>query len=380
MLIGIDASRAIKQHKTGVEWYAYHVIEDLVKIDTANQFVLYCDKTPDAWLKKIGERPNVKIKRLGWPLKYFWTQGRLSLEMLLRAPDILFISASAMPVIHPENTVVAIHDVGFMAYPQSYGHWQRWYQKFSTRFTVKYAAKIITISEFSQREIIKYFKADERKISVTYLGYDKERFNGDVETRHASSLRKKYDITPPYFLFVGRLEHKKNILGLIKAFSLLSHEVQLVLAGSPGYGWLEAEKIIKEKNLQSDIVVTGYVPEADLPALYRGATALVFPSFYEGFGLPILEAFASGTPVICSNAASLPEVAGAAALYVEPNNIKALADAMTQVLTHETLRRELTYKGREQVERFLWEKCGRELAEVFTEMAKKQKNKKTNQV
>jgi len=365
MIIGIDASRATKLNKTGVEWYAYHVIENLVKIDSQNNFVLYIKDQPDEWLKKIGERANVKIKRLRWPFKFLWTQKRLSWEMLLNPPDVLFIPASAIPFIHPKNTIVTIHDVGFMAYPQSYDRWQRWYQTWSTRLAIKHAKKIITISEFSKQEIIKYFitplvpplgkgggnSAD--KIVVTYLGYDKKKFNTDAARN--DDVLKKYSITRPYLLFVGRLERKKNIAGLVRAFG---GGVTLVLAGRPGYGWSEAEKIIADKNLQKNIIITGYVSEEDLPALYRGATALVFPSFYEGFGLPVLEAFACGTPVICSNAASLPEIAGEAALLVAPDDANAIAEAMERIVINETLRGELTYKGRERLQRFNWQRCG----------------------
>ena len=378
MIIGIDASRAIKQNKTGVEWYAYYVISELVKLDTQNQFVLYIEDEPDEWLKKTSERKNIKIKQSRWPFKFLWTQGRLSLEMLFNAPDVLFIPASAMPIIHPQNTVAVIHDIGFMRYPEVYGKWQKFYLKWSTRFAVKHAKKIITISEFSKKEIIKYFSAAADKIFVTHLGYDAEKFNNTAETQNFASLRdvlKKYNIVQPYILSVGRLEYKKNTDGLIKAFATLKGrdaiyrvstvETKLVLAGRPGFGFVEIEKLIKENNLENDVIILNYVDDNDLPYLYNGAAALIFPSRYEGFGLPVLEAFACGTPVICSNAASLPEVAGKAAVLVEPDNTEALAAAIENVLADETVRTELTYKGSEQTKRFSWEKCGTETLDVL---------------
>ena len=257
MIIGIDASRAAKQNKTGVEWYAYHVIENLVKLDTSDQFVLYIQNEPDAWLKKIGERANVKVKRLRWPVKFLWTQGRLSLEMLLHPPQALFIPASAVPVIHPRNTVAAIHDVGFMTYPKVYGRWQRWYLKWSTKFAAKRAKTITTISEFSKRELVKYFAADHNKISVTPLGYDAAKFKIIENREEINNVLAKYNISQPFILSVGRLERKKNVDGLVKALAILqntpfysppsqggeSRGYKLVLAGSPGYGWQEIEKI-----------------------------------------------------------------------------------------------------------------------------------------
>ena len=419
MIIGIDASRATREQKTGVEWYAHHVIENLVKLDVQNQFVLYCDKKPDDWLKKLGERPNVKIKYLRWPFKFFWTQGRLSLEMLLcklhgiparlaaclpvgrvgmafagmtkERPDVLFIPASAMPIIHPKNTVAAIHDVGFMQYPESYGRRQRRYLKWSTRFAVKYAKKIITISEFSKQELVKYFfipsyspplKEGENladKVFVTHLGYDATKFKV-IENREAvNNVLAKYGISQPFVLSVGRLEYKKNTGGLIKAWTMLKNTPsssspgvgggghKLVLAGSPGYGWPEIEKLIKKNNLQNNIIILNYVSHNDLPYLYNGATALVFPSLYEGFGLPILEAFACGTPVIAAQAGSLPEVGGEAVLYVNPDDIEALAQAMGNILKDANLRQELINKGRERAEQFEWEKCARETLHILND-------------
>jgi len=325
----------------------------------------------------------------------------LSLEMLFNTPssakapagkpDVLFIPASAMPIIHPKNIVAAIHDVGFMEYPEVYGKWQKFYLKWSTRFAVKRAKKIITISEFSKQEIIKYFltpsysppcKGGEslaHRIFVTHLGYDADKFNNTIETQNFASLQKKYNISRPYLLSVGRLEKKKNTDGLIRAFSLLKNTpsyspssqgggsggYKLVLAGRPGFGFAEIKKLIKENNLEKDIIILNYVSDNDLPYLYNAAAALVFSSRYEGFGLPILEAFACGTPVICAKTASLPEVAGEAALYFDPDDINALAKAMRMILTDENLRQELINKGRERVRQFRWEKCAQETREIL---------------
>jgi glycosyltransferase involved in cell wall biosynthesis len=376
MLIGIDASRAIKQNKTGVEWYAYYVIENLIKIDSQNQYILYCAAKPNEWLKKLGERKNIKIKRLRWPFKFFWTQGRLSLEMLFNAPDVLFIPASAMPIIHPQNTVAVIHDVGFISYPEAYSKWQKFYLNWSTRFAVRHARKIITISEFSKQEIIKYFQADEKKISVTLLGYDAEKFKIIENREEINAVLIKFNIKRPYILSVGRLECKKNTDGLIKAFALLkrrdaiyrvsTNAIKLVLAGSPGFGFAEIKKLIKENNLQDDIIILNYVSDNDLLYLYNGAQAFVFPSRYEGFGLPILEAFASGTPVVCANTTSLPEVADNAALYFNPNDIDAMVKAMREVLTNENLRQNLINKGRERAARFSREKCAEQTFKHLT--------------
>jgi len=408
MKIGIDASRAIKKNKTGVEWYAYHVINELIKIDNDNQYILYCQAEPDKWLKKIGERDNVEIKKLRWTFKFFWTQGRLSFEMLLQKfygifvtgrhgipayagmtekkgmtekaemakktkvkknkLDILFVPASAMPFVHPKNTITTIHDVGFMKFPKAYGKWQRLYLKWSTKFAVKNAKKIITISEFSKNEIIKYFQADENKIFVTHLGYDERRFN-TVETLHATSLcgvLTKYKITKPYILYVGRLETKKNILNIVKAFSAFNNnDYQLVLAGSVGYGFDETRDFIKKNKLADKVVITGYVSAEDLPVLYKNAKLFLFPSLYEGFGLPVLEAFACGVPVICSNTTALAEIGVGAAALVSPHDYKKIAEKMTEILTNERLSDDFAYKGLQKSNDFSWKKCSEKILKVL---------------
>ena len=369
MIIGIDASRAMRKQKTGVERYAYHVINELVKFDSKNQYVLYTDQKPDEWLTDLAKKSNVTVKHLRWPFKFLWTQARLSGEMFFHPPEVLFISASALPVIHPKNTVTAIHDVGFMETPESYSRRQRLYLRWSTKFAVRRAKKIITISEFSQKAIARYFNAAADKVQVIYPGYDKESFN--TEKPNTEAVLKKYNIKPPYVLYVGRLEKKKNIEVLIKALAVSkqspsSGRYQLVLAGGKGYGWEDTQRIIRQNNLESDIVVTGYVSENDLSALYHGAAIFIFPSRYEGFGLPVLEAFACGTPVICSRAGSLPEIAGEAAVFFDVNDWRTLAEKVSEVLTNESLRQNLTYEGTKRVKLFSWERCGRKIWEELT--------------
>ncbi|MDP3900116.1 MAG: glycosyltransferase family 1 protein [bacterium] len=364
MIIGIDASRAIRKEKTGVEWYARNIIENLVKIDSQNQYLLYCDDKPDNWLKGLGDKKNVKIKQLHWGLPYLWTQGRLSLGMILNQPDVLFIPASAMPVLHPKNTVITIHDVAFKKFPNSYSSRQLAYLKWSTQFAAKSAQRVITISEFSRQEIMKYYNLPAEKITVTHLSCDQDMYRVISDRAEINKTLEAYNIDRPYLLFVGRLEKKKNIVNLIKAFSILKKEYQisqkLILIGNKGYGWPEAKKIIEENSLQKDIIMPGYVQQASLPFLYNAADVFVFPSNYEGFGIPILEAFACGTPVVASDSASMPEVAGEAASMVNPEKVEEIALAINKVLTSDSFRKELSEKGLAQAQKFNWEKCARE--------------------
>lgn len=387
IVIGIDASRAFKKQKTGVEWYTYYVIDQLIKKGENNRYIFYfspyfVSKIPHEWQN----RQNGEIKILRWPFKYLWTQGRLSLEMLFHSPDVLFIPASAMSIIYPKNTVAVIHDVGFMKFPEAYGKWQRWYLKWSTQFAVKHAKTIITISEFSKNEIIKYFNADENNVEVVPLAHDSQRFKVIHDKERIREIMKKYNITEPFFLFVGRLEKKKNVDRLIKAFAILKKSkktfnvfedvgcLKFLLVGNNGYGWEEIEKLIKDEHLECDIIRLGYVPDEDLPYLYNAAELFIFPSLYEGFGMPILEAMACGVPVITSNTSSCPEVSGDCAVLVDPQNPEMIAEKIAEVLTNNELKQRMVEKGLERVKKFSWEKCAERTLSVISMPIYWQKN------
>lgn len=374
MTIGIDASRANRPIKTGVEWYSYHLIQELKKIIPENVgVVLYSDEPlagglenlPNNWKSKIIKSPvkNPKTKKA-----WLWTQLRLSWEMFKDKPDILFVPSHAMPIVHPKKTVITIHDIGFLRYPECYNKYARSYHKFSTWFAARFASKIITPSEFTKRELIEVYKIPHWKITVTHLSFNKNAY-GTEKTEDASGVLFKYKVKKPYFIFVGRLEEKKNIIGLIRAFYLFLEETglphNLVLVGVPGFGFEKIKEEILDLGLYEQVRVLGYLRSEDVPVLYREADAFVLPSFYEGFGIPILEAMASGIPVIAAKAGSLSEVVGNAAILVEPKNPKDLAFAMKVVLNNLT-RRILIEKGLERVKNFSWEKTARETWEVLS--------------
>ncbi|MDD5164697.1 MAG: glycosyltransferase family 1 protein, partial [Patescibacteria group bacterium] len=296
MIIGIDASRANRPQKTGVEWYSYHLIQELKKIPLSqgDKFILYASEELKG---DLGIMPaGWKTKILSWPLKYFWTQKRLSWEMLINPPDILFVPAHCLPIFCRAKKIMTIHDLGFKRFPKAYTFGQRIYYSLVHSFAAKYADKIITPSEFTKTEIINLYKTDPNKIIVIPLGYS-ENYNLIEDKNKIEEILIKYQIKKPYLFFVGRLEKKKNIKGLINAYQqlqILNSKFQilnLVLAGSPGFGYQEAKSQIK--SLGEKIRQINYVEPKDLVYLYAGAEAFVFPSFYEGFGIPLLEAMAS---------------------------------------------------------------------------------------
>lgn len=375
MIIGIDASRANRAQKTGVEWYSYHLIQELKKIIPRDaEVILYSDdklkgdlgNLPENWKEKIIKSPiQNPITKKGW----LWTQLRLSLEMVFSRPDILFVPSHAIPLIHPKHTITTIHDIGFLRYPESYKTLGRIYHKFSSYFASKFAYKIIVPSEFTKGELMEIYKIPHWKIHVTHLGFNEIKYNlkntGDEEVK---SVLRSYQIKKPYFLFVGRLEEKKNILNLIKAFDLfikktgLNH--QLVLAGMPGFGFLKFEELIKKLNLKDRVIITGFVKDENIPILYKNSKALILPSYYEGFGIPILEAFACGVPVIGSRSASIPEVANDSAILIDPKNVKELSHAL-QVVLNDLTRKVLIEKGLKRVREFSWERMAQKTWEII---------------
>jgi glycosyltransferase involved in cell wall biosynthesis len=366
MLIGIDASRANKKHKTGVEWYAYYLIEEFKKLDRENQYFLYTDKPLEGALGILP--PNFKEKVLKWWLPKFWTLGRLSWEMLFgEKPDVLFVPAHTLPLINPRRSVVTIHDIGFERSPEFYKWPDIVYHRFAIKVIKHAAEKIITVSEFSKREIIDVYKIPAEKIVAIPIGFSPLELN---IKNVRNEIRKMLSGEIKFALFIGRLEEKKNVWRMVEAFAKVKIKnpaipLKLVLAGKPGFGYEKILDAIEKNNLQNDVLLLGWVNSDEMSFLYRNAAVLLFTTLYEGFGIPPLEAMSVGCPVVCSNTTSLPEVVGNAALLVDPLNIDAIADRLTTVLFDDAQGVELIYRGHERVKQFSWGKCARETLRVL---------------
>lgn len=424
MLIGIDASRANRNHKSGTEWYSYYLIRWLSKLDKDNQYILYSDCPlegglinlksyehsenseenfeisfdKDGYQKLDSKYDNFRGRVLKWPFKYFWTQGRFSLEMIFNRPDILFIPAHTLPIIHPRRSVVTIHDIGFVKDIRLYekeamgpenvsgrkilnilvsiitgGKYRANsidYLRWSTEFALKHAKKIITVSEFTKQEIVDVYKTKAEKIKVIHNGYNKDLFKKIDNTEKIREVLDKYGIDQPYLFYVGRIEKKKNIPALIEAFAIMREnnkdiKHKLVLAGDASFGYDETKYMMREFDLVNDILLPGWVDERDVPYLYNGADAFIFPSMYEGFGIPLLQAMACGAPIAASNRTSIPEVAGDAALLFNPDYVLSIADAMAKIINDQRLRDELIVLGQERIKDFSWEKCAKETLKEF---------------
>lgn len=364
MWIGVDASRANVVRRTGVEWYAYHVLRELAGLpESARHVWTTYASTPLVSDLKEGVAGWTE-QCLAWPPKYLWTQLRLSFEMAQRPPELLFIPAHALPRILPKKTVVTIHDVGFRRFPHAYAPLQVALHDVYTRDIIRSNALILTVSEFSKQELQEAYHVPEERIVVTPLGLDASFSPRSIAEQ--SVVRQKYALgDEPFVLYIGRLEEKKNTRRFVEAFLSFAeqHEhVQCALAGTPGYGWSKVEALIRQHPQGHRVRMLGYVEERDKPALVSAASCYVQPSLYEGFGLPILEAMACGTFVVSSTAGSLPEVGGeAVACYVDPASAVSMAEGLERVFAlSATEQRTFIERGLQRAAKYTWTRTARE--------------------
>lgn len=352
MHIGIDASRVTVARRTGTESYALNLIRAMLGIGGTHQFTLYFRNAPTPDLLG-GQHRLIPFPRL-------WTHVRLAWELATARPrpEVLFVPAHVAPLIQPLPAVVTVHDLGYRYFPDAHPLGQRLYLDWSTRFSARAAKRLMADSHATAQDLQRFYNTSPGKITVVYPGRDERLARVDP-----APVRAKYGLPETYLLHVGTLQPRKNLVRLIEAVTRSGQPsaVSLVLAGRAG--WLSAS--ITTLAQERGVRVLEYVPEEDLAGLYSGATAFVFPSLYEGFGFPVLEAMACGTPVICSNTSSLPEVAGEAALLVDPLNTQALASAIGRVLADADLRAALVGRGFEQIQKFSWEKAARETLAVL---------------
>lgn len=371
MNIHVNAFAAFKYPRTGVEEYTHQIIKHLAMLEESrkHRFILYKTQTytedDGQTLNNLPE--NFEIKKLSWPLKG-WTQIRLSCEMLKNRgdKDILFTPAHVLPFIHPKNSIVTIHGLEYEYYPEMYPFWHRKYLKWSTKYALKHARKIIAASENTKRDLIKLYNGDPKKIEVVHHGVGSdETTNHKLETNNY----KLKTINYPYILYIGRIEKKKNIEGIIKAFGILKKQYQisykLILAGPAGFGYQEIKKYYDTSEYRSKIEMNRYVSKEEKWGLLKNADVFLFPSFYEGFGFPVLEAQRAGAPVVASNASSFPEILRDSALLVSPQNPEEIAEAIYSVISNKNLRENLIQKGYENIKRFGWEKCARETLRIL---------------
>jgi len=359
MRIGIDASRTTTAQRTGTEAYSLAITRALLALDTPHEWTLYFRDAPPPDLfshERSADRPN-HLTTLLRPRR-LWTHLGLSRELRRRPPDCLFIPAHVLPIYHPCPSVVTVHDLGYLHFPESHPLTQRLYLHWSTRFSARNAAALIADSEATRRDLIAHYRIAPEKITVVHPGID-SALKPLRHPNHRWPVRQKYNLPEKFILHVGTLQPRKNLERLIEAFD--PAQTSLVLAGRRG--WLADS--IYEKGKAKGVLFLDYVADNDLAALYSMAAAYVAPSLHEGFGFTILEAMACGTPVICSDGGALPEVAGDAAIVIPARDTQALAEAIRRVLADESVRRDLIIKGYRNAGRFSWGRAAKQTLEVI---------------
>ena len=362
MIIGIDASRATSPAPTGTEIYSREMIRALIASDRKNRFRLYARETVARDF--FGAASNFEIRAMPFPR--MWTHARLSFEMFTRAPEVLWVPAHVLPLIHPRRSFVTIHDLGQVHFPQAHPPMQRAYHNWAVGWNTRAASHIFADSESTRDDLTRFFRVPAEKITVVYPAYDAQLYQPMRDAAAIETVKAKYRIAKDYILTIGTIHPRKNYARLIEAFGLLSiHDCQLIIIGKRGWLYDSILARTRELQLESRVQFLDYVPASDLPALIRGARLFAFPSLYEGFGLPILEAQACGTPVVCSMTSSLPEAAGDAALFFDPLDVDAIAGALHRALTDDALRAKLIARGFENIKRFSWEVSARQVLRAF---------------
>ncbi|MDQ1284311.1 MAG: Mannosyltransferase B-like protein [Patescibacteria group bacterium] len=389
MRIGIDARTILNPEKgdaIGVGHYTYQLIRYLLEIDKENEYVIFFDfRVREKDIKKFS-RPNVKIKFYPFSDYKKYLPGAyneiLGTATLVREKlDVLHATSpmSRIPAAYRGKMVVTFHDMAAYKVPEVFPRVKRAKTKATMNLMAGKADKIIAVSESTKKDICETFHCPSERVSVIYSGFDKRFFEESKVARE--KVLEKYGINgeKKYILFLGTLEPVKNITRLFEAFKIFKENClknsskcahKLVIAGKNGWLASEYKQIAKDLVIAKDVIFTGYIIGDELVPLFKNADFFVMPSLYEGFGTTVLEAFATGTPAIVSGVSSIPEVAGDAAMLIDPRNTQEIADAMLKFAADENLKNEYREKGKKQVDKFNWEKTARETLDVYKNLLK----------
>ena len=372
MRINIDLSPSVHHHG-GLGRYAHELTTALTKIDSVNEYsAFYHDPSPDirvdAPLNKLPvHRMSLGAKpwRMSVLLAYF---TGVTMDRWMPRGDVFHATEHLLPPMRAQKSVFTIHDLIFRFFPEYHLPLNRWYLSLMLPRFMRQADAIIAVSENTRRDVSKLMGILPEKITVIYEGVH-PRFHPIHDADERARIREKYHLPSRFILYLSTIEPRKNVLGLIDAFqSLLARDPSipnLAIAGRKGWLYQPVFERVHNLGLESRVHFTDWIDEADAPALLSAAEIFVYPSLYEGFGLPPLEAMACGTPVICSNAASLPEVVGDAALLVNPKSVEEISAAMARVLSNTSLRSALSAKGIARAAQFTWERAAKETLAVY---------------
>jgi glycosyltransferase involved in cell wall biosynthesis len=366
--IAIDAR---KLHDFGIGTYVQNLLRHLARLDADTEYVLFCRREDREALSALGPnfRPAVESAAPYSILEQISVPARLLRERV----DLFHSPHYVLPPLTACKSVVTIHDCIHLMFPQylpnklAYG-----YAKTFMWWAAHGSGRVLTVSEASKRDILRYFHIPEQKITVIHNGLD-DRFRTPPPEAEVHRVRERFQLQEQFVLYAGNVKPHKNVERLIEAFHHLRTigftQLKLLIIGNDISRYATLRRAIHTHNLHKYVRVLGFVPDQTLAILYRLASVFVFPSLYEGFGLPPLEAMACGTPVVTSNVSSLPEVVGDAAVLVDPYDARSIAEGIRRVLVDESLRRDLQARGVAHAHSFSWEQAARRVREIYFEVA-----------
>ena len=365
MRIGIDFHSAEKEG-SGNCTYIRNLVESLIRIDYENEYFLYVTNIKYSYYERFKKIENVHLC-LTKSNNPFARILMLGMRTFIDKIDVLHVQYIAPP-FHKGKLIVTIHDISFLHFPECFRRLERFRQKVLIPINIRKADKILTVSKYSREDIIKSYNVIPQTIEVTYDGV-KPIFKHLENLGGENKVLKHYGISGKFIFFLGRIDARKNISSLIKAFMLLKQRnqipYQLVISGKEDFLPRQIREEIKISQYKKDIIFTGYLLENYLPLFYNLADVFVYPSLYEGFGLPCLEAMSCGCPVVSSNISSIPEIVNGAGLLINPLDTEELAIAIHRVISNPKLREELKEKGLKQAKQFSWDNTAQKTLEVY---------------
>ncbi len=353
MKIGIDV-HSTHQRKTGIGVYTYNLMRSLPSVDSANQYLFYGNRAP---------RNLRTVERMVRENTY------LPLRSVLDRLDLLHVPGYAAPLFSSGTLVVTVHDLIGMIYPENLALMSRFYWGTWLPMVVSRADRIVADSLNTQRDLIRLLGIPEKKIRVVPLAAD-PKFHPVRDSVALAQVKKRFNLAKAFVLYVGTIEPRKNLVRVMEAWARVRRRTkipyQLVITGFQAWAYREVSDLVRHLGIKRDVVFTGYVRDEELPLLYNASDLFIFPSLYEGFGMPVLEAMACGVPVLTSNTSSIPEVAGDAAIMVDPTDTESMARAIGQALEDKELRSRLIQAGPVRAAQFTWEKTARATLEAYT--------------
>ncbi len=375
MTIGIDI-RNIGKKRTGDEVVFFNLVKNLAEIDMVNNYELFTDIDDTEILMdikkklRIENKSNFKIIFLKCLNKFIWNAWTLP-RYLRQNPVDVYHTQYITPFFIPKKTkiVTTIHDISFNFYPQFIKLTDLFFLKTLIPRSLKRADKIIAVSEFTKNEIIKFYKINPEKIEVAHNATGNNFLKNIYAAEELNLVKKKYNLPEKFILYIGAMQPRKNLPFLIEAYAKVKNKlggIKLVIAGKKSHNYdKEIDKVVAENNLENDVLFPGYIDETDKIILFNLSHFFVFPSLYEGFGIPILEAMSQKTPVLASDILSLREIGGEAVSYFNPRDLASLEDALYNISINQNSREELAESGLERCRFFSWEKTARKMLEVY---------------